>query len=136
MDALKMCLNWKVVAALAAVAVSVAVVVPGLLVAALPLLLLAACPLSMLLMMGAMGGKKADREATSGASVNFPDAAGTPATADPTELRTRLAALEAEQATLARTIADLEAQDARPHGEPEAVVPVAGARRDGARGAR
>ena len=49
------CLNWKVIAALAAVGVGVYALAPGLAVAAVPLLVLAVCPLSMLLMMRAMG---------------------------------------------------------------------------------
>lgn len=49
------CLNWKVIAALAAVGIGLYALVPGLAVAALPLLVLAVCPLSMLLMMRAMG---------------------------------------------------------------------------------
>jgi len=48
-------LNWKVIAALAAVGVGLYAFAPGLVAAALPLLILAACPLSMLLMMRAMG---------------------------------------------------------------------------------
>ena len=46
-----MCFNWKVLAGLAAVAVGLFVLAPGLVIAALPLLFLAACPLSMMLMM-------------------------------------------------------------------------------------
>jgi hypothetical protein len=51
MKMLKMSLNWKVLASLAAVGVGIYLVAPDLVLAALPLLLLAACPLSMLLMM-------------------------------------------------------------------------------------
>ena len=54
MKMLKMCLNWKVLAGLAAVGVGIYLLAPDLVVAALPILLLAACPLSMLLMMWAM----------------------------------------------------------------------------------
>jgi hypothetical protein len=50
---LKMCLNWKVLASLAAVGVGVYLFAPGLLAEAVPILLLATCPLSMLLMMWA-----------------------------------------------------------------------------------
>jgi hypothetical protein len=46
-----MCLNWKVLASLAAVGVGVYLFVPGLLAEAVPILLLAVCPLSMLLML-------------------------------------------------------------------------------------
>jgi hypothetical protein len=54
MKMLKMCLNWKVLASLAAVGVGVYLFAPGLLVEAVPILLLAVCPVSMLLMMWAM----------------------------------------------------------------------------------
>ena len=56
MKMLKMCLNWKVLAALAAVGVGTYAVAPGLALAALPVLLLAACPISMLIMMYGMQG--------------------------------------------------------------------------------
>lgn len=56
MQMLKMCLNYRVLTALGAVALGIYFVAPGLLAAALPLLLIAACPLSMLFMMRAMGG--------------------------------------------------------------------------------
>src|SRR5581483_9006439 len=49
-----LCLNWKVIGGLAAVGLSIWIMAPGLVWAALPLLLLAACPLSMLLMMRGM----------------------------------------------------------------------------------
>jgi hypothetical protein len=54
MKMLKMCLNWKVLASLAAVGVGVYLLAPGLLAEAVPILLLAVCPLSMLLMMWGM----------------------------------------------------------------------------------
>lgn len=53
------CLNWKVLAALAAVGVGVYALAPNLVTAATPLLVLALCPLSMLLMMRAMGSGSA-----------------------------------------------------------------------------
>ena len=56
---LKMCLNPKVIAALAAVGVGVYLLAPNLVTAALPLLILAVCPLSMLLMGRAMMGEHA-----------------------------------------------------------------------------
>ena len=49
------CLNWKVIAALAATGLGLYAVAPRLAAGAMPLLVLAACPLSMLLMMRAMG---------------------------------------------------------------------------------
>lgn len=55
MEALKKCLNPKVLLGLAVVAIGVAIFAPKALAAALPLLLIAACPLSMIFMMGMMG---------------------------------------------------------------------------------
>ena len=56
---LKHCLNRKVIAALAVVAVAVFAVDPHIFGRIFPLLLFAICPLSMLLMMRAMSGNKA-----------------------------------------------------------------------------
>ncbi len=58
MRMLKMCLNWKVLAALAVLGVGIYPVAPNLAVAALPILLLAICPLSMLFMMKGMQGNQ------------------------------------------------------------------------------
>ncbi|MGH9177761.1 MAG: DUF2933 domain-containing protein [Acidimicrobiales bacterium] len=66
---MKMCINWKVVGALALVGLGVFAAAPNLIGAALPLLVLAACPLSMLVMMRAMSGGSRCRtgaEATAG----------------------------------------------------------------------
>jgi hypothetical protein len=52
----RFCIDWKVVAGLAAVAVGLFLFQPRLFTAALPALLVAACPLSMLLMMWGMRG--------------------------------------------------------------------------------
>ncbi len=52
----RMCLNWKMLGALAAVGAGIWILAPGAVAAALPLLLLAACPLSMLVMMFGMKG--------------------------------------------------------------------------------
>lgn len=57
LDALKMCLNRNVLIGLGVVALGVWVLAPDAFSAALPLLVLLACPLSMVVMMGAMGGK-------------------------------------------------------------------------------
>lgn len=48
---LGMCINWRVVALLAAVGLSVWIIAPSLIWVALPLLLVAVCPLSMLLLL-------------------------------------------------------------------------------------
>jgi hypothetical protein len=50
----RFCIDWKVVAGLAAVALGLFLFQPRLFTAALPVLLVAACPLSMLLMMWGM----------------------------------------------------------------------------------
>ena len=55
MNTLRACLDWRVLTGLAALAVAVYVIAPGLIAASVPLLLFAACPLSMLVMMKAMG---------------------------------------------------------------------------------
>ena len=71
---LKMCLNWKVIASLGAVAVGILVLEPHLAAQALPLLVVAVCPLSMLLMGGMMmGGEKANQ----GSSVAMSQSSGT-----------------------------------------------------------
>lgn len=54
MEALKKCLNPKVLIGLTVIALGIAVFAPKMLVAALPLLIIAACPLSMVLMMSMM----------------------------------------------------------------------------------
>lgn len=56
MKMLKMCLNWKVIAGLAAVGVGIYVIAPDLALAALPILLIAICPISMMFMMNSMQG--------------------------------------------------------------------------------
>ena len=64
MKMLKMCLNWKVLAGLAAVGVGIYLVAPDLVAAALPILLLAACPLSMVLMMWSMQHTQSQEQQT------------------------------------------------------------------------
>ena len=106
MKMLKMCLNWKVIAGLAALGVGTYVVAPNLAAAAVPLLLLAICPLSMVLMMWGMqrgGGAegRAPRE------VDEADAGLT--------REEHLARLRTEQADLAGRIGELE-QEGPPAG--------------------
>jgi hypothetical protein len=81
------CLNWKVVAAVAAAAVVMWAIAPGSVGALAPLLVLAICPLSMLLMMRAMG---------SGASC------ATDRDAEITKLRAELDDLRADRPNTAR----------------------------------
>lgn len=98
MKMLRACYDWRVIAALAAVGVSVLILAPNLIGAALPLLLLAACPLSMLLMMKAMGGQAPNAR---------PVAATRPA--DRAEqLRTELAGTRREHQRLTRQLEELE----------------------------
>ena len=102
MKMLKMCLNWKVLAGLAAVGVGIYLVAPDLLLAALPILLLAACPLSMLLMMWGMQHTQGQEEQTT----HEPEAGLT--------REERIARLRTQQAALADRIGELERQEARP----------------------
>jgi len=62
---MKHCLNWKVLAGLAAVALVIGVVAPQWFAIALPTLLVLICPLSMLIMPLAMGFSKRNRGQTS-----------------------------------------------------------------------
>jgi len=96
-----LCLNWKVLTILAAGGATVWALAPQLLVVAVPLLIVLACPLSMLLMMrGMQGGQCA-------ATPAFGRQGETSASAE----ADRLPALRAQQVTLAREIAALEAAD-------------------------
>ena len=97
MGGLHICLNWKVVAGLAAVGLGIWVVAPSLVWAALPILVVLACPLSMLLMMRGMGSgqcaaQPAQEQQTVRASVSGE----------------RLAELRAQHAAIVREIAELE----------------------------
>ncbi|MGH2655454.1 MAG: DUF2933 domain-containing protein [Actinomycetota bacterium] len=100
-DVLRMCLNWKVLAGLAAVGVGVWALAPDLASSALPLLLVLACPLSMFLMMRGMHtGEETTRER------HVSRSPGTGSGAD--GLRKRLAAVEDEEKALLREIAQRE----------------------------
>ena len=102
---MKHCLNRKVFAGLALVGLGVWFVAPGALAGTLPLLLLAACPLSMLVMMRAMGGMKECDSTPSGLTARAAEPAGETLA----DLKARLVTVQAEQETLARTVARLEA---------------------------
>ncbi len=102
MEALRMCLNWKVLAGLATVGAGVYVLAPQLMAEALPVLLLAACPLSMLLMMWSMQRTRGQDERT------------TEETNDGMTREERIARLRAQQAALADRIGELEREEARP----------------------
>lgn len=105
MNALKMCLNWKVIAGVALAAAGIFVFAPGFAAAALPLLVLAICPLSMVVMMSmttrARGAPGAESP-TGTMSVEPSRLTGPPAG--------QLANLKARQQDLARQIATLESE--------------------------
>ncbi len=106
------CLNWRVVAGLAAVGVIVLVVAPQFLWAALPLLIVAACPLSMLFMMRGMAASRS--QASSQPSLMQGDSlpAGSLSRDERlTELQSRLSNVQAESEVIARQIAEIESQE-------------------------
>ena len=102
MKMLKMCLNWKVLAVLAAAGVGVYLFAPGLLAETIPILLLAACPLSMLLMMWAMQQSQDQGQQT------------TQETDVGLTREERIARLRAQQEALADQLGALEHEEARP----------------------
>ncbi len=111
----RICLNWRVLAGLAAVGVGIWVIAPQLIWKSLPILLLAACPLSMLLMMRGMRKSMPDHQ-----SFVAPTSAGEPVgielAPDPklAELKTRLTSLQVQQEALSRQISELENANPRP----------------------
>ena len=120
MNALKMCLNWKVIAGVAVVAVGLFVYAPGFALAALPFLVLAICPLSMVFMMGMMNGDKGESGAACSKGSKTTESfrpSGTPAE--------QLASLEAQQQELAREIATLQSDASRTQGTRPVEAPAA-----------
>jgi hypothetical protein len=102
MKMLKMCLNPKVLAVLAAAGVGVYLFAPGLLAEVVPILLLAVCPLSMLLMMWAM-------QQSQGQGQQSPQDTDGGLTREE-----RIAQLRTHQAALADRIRELEREEPRP----------------------
>ncbi len=102
MKMLKMCLNWKVLAGLAAVGVGLYLVAPDLVLAALPILLLAACPISMVLMMWGMQHAQGHGQQTP----QEPDVG--------LAREERIARLRTQQAALADQLGALEREEAHP----------------------
>lgn len=98
-----MCLNWKVVAGLAVVAVFVLVVAPQFIWAALPLLLVAACPLSMLVMMWGMHRGQSPAQT---AQMGQPQSEGRTRQEQIARLEAQLASTQAQLETLARETAE------------------------------
>jgi hypothetical protein len=99
---LKMCLNPKVLAGLAATGVAIYLFAPNLIAAVLPILLLAACPLSMLLMVWAMQQSQGQDQQTTQET----DAGLT--------REERIARLRAQQEALDDQIGALEREEAHP----------------------
>ncbi len=111
----RMCLNWKVIAGLAAVGAGIFVFAPSLLAASLPLLLVAACPLSMLAMMwgmSRMGGMQGSN-CSSGQQRVLGTDMGLSRAQQIQSLQTELQGLQARQATIAEQIAALERTESR-----------------------
>lgn len=108
MNALKMCLNWKVITGVAVVTAGLFVFAPSFAAAALPFLVLAICPLSMILMMTMMSSSKGESEdARSTSSTN---AGASQQLKNPGE---QLATLRAQRENLAFQIAALESEAPR-----------------------
>lgn len=103
-----MCLNWKVLAGLAAVGVGLWVVAPNLIGAALPLLLVAACPLSMFFMMRGMSGSRPQRAVVIPQVDQPPALHGSLAAESLPALQDRAARLQLEHEQIAREITRLE----------------------------
>ena len=103
-----MCLNWKVLGGLIAVAAGVLIFFPEKAAAAIPLLILAACPLSMVVMMFAMKGMGGmGKKEEGGRPGESPDA-----------LREQLAAVRAEERRLEERLAST------PQGTPDSGPPA------------
>ena len=121
---LGMCLNWKVLAGLAVVGLLVLVVAPQFIGVALPLLLVAACPLSMLFMMRGMSGNGNANQTTQLQEDQLP-AGGSTRDEQLAELKSRLSGVQAEQAAIARHIAEIESPEVPVVSEAEAVARAA-----------
>ncbi len=106
MQHLKHCLNPKVIAGLAAVAVGVWAFAPGAFAAALPLLIFAVCPLSMIGMMYMMRGGGQGDGSGAGASCHTEGAAtGSMSESEEQDDRRALEALQAQVAQLEARLA-------------------------------
>lgn len=105
----RMCLNWRVIAAVSAVGVALLLFAPHLATSALPVLFVAICPLSMLLMMRAMQGDRAPSQPKQAVGSN--EATSREPLA---ELKGEAARLHEQEEALERQIAELE-RAGRPH---------------------
>jgi len=122
-----MCLNWKVLAGLAAIGISIYVFVPNLIGAALPLLAIAVCPLSMLAMMwgmsrmgGMQGSGCATQERRAGTEIGGADASQ----GRIGQLREELHGLQAREATIRAQVTEMEGTDSRHRSETLTPLPA------------
>jgi hypothetical protein len=118
----RFCIDWKVVAGLAAVAVGLFLFQPRLFTAALPVLLVAACPLSMLLMMWGMRGMGQPAPTPTPASQPVADRQLTPHE-QIAGLRSQLSDLQSAQLAITDQIRSLEASLHRPEPAVTGLVP-------------
>lgn len=105
--ALQMCMNWKVLAGLAGVAVALWLVAPKAVLGVLPFVAFLVCPLSMVIMMRAMQSERPNSRAQR-RGVSDPSDSQGPSLA---ELKGRLADMRSEEQSIAREVARLETQD-------------------------
>ena len=119
----RFCIDWKVVAGLAAVAVGLFLFQPRLFTASLPLLLVAACPLSMLLMMWWMRGMAQPAPTPTPAPQPVADRQLTPQE-QIAGLRSQLSDLQSAQLAITDQIRSLEASLDRPEPMLTELVPA------------
>lgn len=118
----RFCIDWKVIAGLATVALAFFLFQPRLFTAALPVLLVAACPLSMLLMMWGMRGMGQPTPTPTTAPQQVVDRQLTP-NEQIAGLRTQLSDLESAQLAINDQIRSLEASLDRPAPTVTELVP-------------
>ena len=109
----RFCIDWKVIAGLATVALGLFLFQPRVFTAALPVLLVAACPLSMLLMMWGMRGMSQPTPTPTTAAQQVADRGLTPHE-QIAGLRTQLTDLQSAQLAITDQIRSLEASLDRP----------------------
>jgi hypothetical protein len=100
MSVLRVCLDRRVLLALAAIAGLISILAPELVLTALPLLIVAACPLSMIVVMAMMRHGGAGHGETRGRGA--------------TDVRHELAELANRRASLESELAGLETVESRP----------------------
>ena len=118
----RFCIDWKVIAGLATVALGLFLFQPRLFTAALPVLLVAACPLSMLLMMWGMRGMGQPNPTPTTAPQQVVDRQFTPHE-QIAGLRSQLSGLQSAQLAITDQIRSLEASLDRPAPTVTELVP-------------